>query len=136
MKFYAGVDGSDSNSGRSPDHAFRTVGHAASVLQPGDELLLRGGTYVERVRVEHLDGTGAPIVIRSFPGERATIDGTLDEFREAPNGDWELGEHPGEYVSMRTYPPATDHGAFLDRTPYTRLSPHGTLDDLRASNQR
>ncbi|HET7564415.1 MAG TPA: hypothetical protein VFJ96_05440, partial [Gemmatimonadaceae bacterium] len=46
-------------------------------VQPGDTIWLRGGTY-------HGDFTSAltgtedhPIIVRQFPGERATVDGTL-----------------------------------------------------------
>jgi hypothetical protein len=43
-------------------------------VRPGDTVWLRGGTY-RGTFVSHLVGTSqAPIVVRQFPGERATID--------------------------------------------------------------
>ena len=136
MKYYASPTGNDSNSGRSPGRPFATVTRAVSALAPGDTLFLRGGTYVERVTIENLDASAAPVVIQSFPGEHATIDGTVDDFRATPNRDWVAGKHPDEFVSVRRYPPETDHGAFLDRSPYTRLITYWTYHDLVARNQR
>ncbi|HMA43372.1 MAG TPA: hypothetical protein VKO86_05120, partial [Gemmatimonadales bacterium] len=48
------------------------------VIQPGDTVWIRGGaTYVGSFQTS-LNGTAAaPIVFRQYPGERATIDGSL-----------------------------------------------------------
>lgn len=106
---------------------FRTIAKGVSILQPGDILNLRGGVYVEPVAIVGKHGTAVdPIVIRTYPGETAYIDGSVSEFRTANNADWEpaslydANAHPDEYVSVRTF---ADHmrGAFLDRNPYTRL---------------
>jgi hypothetical protein len=46
-----------------------------SAVKPGDTIWLRGGTYTGHF-VSHLQGTkNNPIVVRQYPGERATIDG-------------------------------------------------------------
>lgn len=43
---------------------------------PGDEVVLRGGMYYQGDQTFPLSGTaGAPIVIRSYPGETAILDG-------------------------------------------------------------
>jgi parallel beta-helix repeat protein len=53
------------------------LGGANGSLQPGDTVWLRGGTYQGAFRTA-LEGTpGQWIVFRQYPGERATIDGTL-----------------------------------------------------------
>ena len=56
-------------------------------VQPGDTIWLHGGTYGDGGNQPfacELDGTEtAPIVVRQFPGERATIDGGI-----AANGEW------------------------------------------------
>src|SRR5262249_18726842 len=47
------------------------------VLQPGDTLWLRGGRYPGDF-TSALTGTPAlPLLLRQYPGERATIDGSL-----------------------------------------------------------
>lgn len=129
--------GSDDNPGTKTS-PFRTVARGVSVLQAGDVLSLRRGVHVqpETLRVHGVHGTGtAPIVIRSAPGEHAYIDGSVPEFRQVGNDDWEpVPGHEGEYVSRRTF---TDHirGVFLDRNPYTRLITYSNLNDFRARNE-
>jgi hypothetical protein len=45
-------------------------------VQPGDTIWLRGGTYAAPRLASSLTGTaGAPIIVRQYPGERATLDG-------------------------------------------------------------
>jgi hypothetical protein len=43
--FYVRTDGDDSRDGRSRTQAFRTIGKAASVVDPGDTVYVGGGTY-------------------------------------------------------------------------------------------
>jgi S-layer homology domain len=50
-----------------------------SVVQPGDTIWLRGGTYNSPPYTSTLVGTSAaPIIVRQYPGERAIIDGNYD----------------------------------------------------------
>jgi len=48
---------------------FKTVGKAASVIQPGDTVLIRAGNYSEQVIIETLGNDEQPIVIANFPNE-------------------------------------------------------------------
>jgi hypothetical protein len=71
--------GSDSGSGSAND-PFGTMKHATKVLQPGDTLTARGGTY--RENVIHYSGLARgsatnPITVRAYPGERPVIHGRL-----------------------------------------------------------
>jgi hypothetical protein len=74
--FYVSPGGTSGNDGSiaSPwnlQHAL-TQG---SWVKPGDTIWLRGGTYAGTF-TSYLDGTAAnPIVVRQYPGERATLDG-------------------------------------------------------------
>ncbi|MEJ2359329.1 MAG: right-handed parallel beta-helix repeat-containing protein [Deinococcales bacterium] len=68
--------GSDSNSGRSASQAFKTVQHAADVVQPGDVVYLRGGVYPIQERFTRSGTSSAPIVWTSYPGEWAIFDGS------------------------------------------------------------
>jgi hypothetical protein len=70
--FFVSTTGSNSNPGtrRRP---WRTVQHALDVLNPGQRVLVRGGTYSENLLMER-DGTaGAPITIANYPGERPVL---------------------------------------------------------------
>ncbi|MGA2716917.1 MAG: hypothetical protein ABSG41_27840, partial [Bryobacteraceae bacterium] len=58
----------------------QTALYQPAAVQPGDTIWLRGGTYGNGsgIYYSRLVGTSAlPIVVRQFPGERATIDGWL-----------------------------------------------------------
>ncbi|MGD9901821.1 MAG: IPT/TIG domain-containing protein [Vicinamibacterales bacterium] len=68
----AGTAGNDGSIARPLDLA--TALSATSPLRPGDTLWLRGGRYLGNF-TSHLTGTAAaPIVVRQYPGERATLD--------------------------------------------------------------
>lgn len=55
-----------------------TALNATGVVQPGDTVWLRGGTYTG-IFESWLAGTAAaPVVVREFPGERAIVDGYID----------------------------------------------------------
>jgi len=77
--YYVSPDGSDRNDGRSIDRPFRTIRRAAAVVRPGDVVLLRGGVYNEYNVADSWRRSGepgAPITFKSYPGERAIIDGS------------------------------------------------------------
>ncbi|HKY31066.1 MAG TPA: PKD domain-containing protein [Candidatus Polarisedimenticolia bacterium] len=107
---HAAPGGSDAGDG-SLAAPFRTIGHAASRLQPGDTLLLRGGTYHEAPSIGVSGTATAPITIRSYPGEQAVLDSGPREFRSPGNQDWELVDAArGEYRSVRTFGSGTPYG--------------------------
>src|SRR5439155_15589325 len=96
--------GDDEQDG-SLAHPWKTIQHEANRLKPGDTLYLRGGTYYEKVRLGRSGSAEAPIVIASYPGELAVIDGGLREFFESPETSWEQAKDgaEGEYVSTKSY---------------------------------
>jgi len=55
---------------------WRTIQHALDVIGPGDEVLVRGGTYAEHIESTRAGSEANPIGISSYPGETAVIDGT------------------------------------------------------------
>ena len=62
--FYVSTSGDDSNQG-SKHRPFLTIRKGISSLTAGEVLHLRGGNYVESVKIKHLHGSIAqPIVIR------------------------------------------------------------------------
>lgn len=68
--------GSDSASG-SPSAPLRTAGALVASLSPGQVGCLHAGTYAGGLRVSHGGASGAPIVLRGYPGERALITGRV-----------------------------------------------------------
>ena len=85
---------------------------AGGRLHPGDTVWLRGGTYRGEFRT-NLDGTpNRWIVFRQYPGERATIDGTLrtDGAYLAFWGFEIMQSAPTTYGLQAN----TDHGRFIN----------------------
>jgi uncharacterized protein YjdB len=75
---YVSPEGSSAGTGAidRPWDLQTALSHPSSILA-GDTIWLRGGTYRGEFR-SRLTGTAtAPIVVRQYPGERATIDGSL-----------------------------------------------------------
>jgi Right handed beta helix region/Protein of unknown function (DUF1565) len=111
---YVSLDGADSSAG-TLDMPFRTIGRAVAGLKPGDTLFIRSGTYFESVRIEVSGTADAPITIRSYPGEVATIDSGTPDFRRIGNADWELVDADlGEYRSVRPSPWGNIPYAYVD----------------------
>jgi hypothetical protein len=136
---YVSVRGSDGNPG-SLDRPWRTIGHAAPRLRPGDTLLIRGGTYLERPTVAASGTAGAPITIQSYPGESAVIDSGPAGFRTAGNHDWEpVDPAIGEYRSVRRSPPDQAY-AYVDGVPGYRngrvaLIPYRSAEAFRSTSE-
>src|SRR5262245_14687582 len=103
--FVDAAKGDDKNDGAEAT-PWRTIQHGVNRLKPGETLYLRGGVYYEKVRLTRSGAAEAPIVIASYPGELAVIDGGLREFFESPETSWEpfQGGAEGEYVSTKVYP--------------------------------
>lgn len=127
--------GDDAHDG-SESRPWKTLARAVKRLTAGDTLYLRGGTYFENVYVS-VDGTPErPIVIRSFPGELAVIDGGIPEFQLAPRDMWEPVHDggAGEFRSTRAYPNIRDVvGAFGDSD--IGLQTYWHLRDLRSPHE-
>lgn len=99
------VKGDDASVG-SQEKPWKTASHAVTRLTPGDTLLLRSGTYYEKLALTRSGTKDAPITIASFPGELAVIDGGLREFLDSPATSWELFSDgaDGEFVSTKSFP--------------------------------
>lgn len=73
---YVATNGNDSNTGRSESDPLRTLARAASIVQPGDVVYIRGGVYPVQVRFTASGTASQPIVWASYPGEWAVLDGS------------------------------------------------------------
>ena len=72
----ASPNGSESAAG-TVSQPYGTVQALVDALQPGQTGCLRGGVYEEDVTIRHGGAANAPIVVRSYPGETATLVGRL-----------------------------------------------------------
>ena len=73
-EYFVSPSGSDSGAGTQAD-PWRTVQFGVDQLGPGDSLVIRGGTYNEKIEIGVSGTVTEPITIRAFPGEAAVIDG-------------------------------------------------------------
>ena len=87
---YAATHGSDRARG-TEQAPYRTAQRLADALRPGETGCLRAGVYDETVEEDYVVSfdrggrPGAPITLRSFPGERATLRGIVDVDADAPH---------------------------------------------------
>ena len=83
--WYVAPNGSSSGAGTITSPWDLATAVSTSKIQPGDTVWLRGGKYgsgeanASSNYIITLNGTsGAPIIMRQYPGEHANIDGTID----------------------------------------------------------
>jgi hypothetical protein len=77
-KYYVATNGRDTNTGLSTSTPFASLYQAVRVVQPGDTIYVRGGTYkVNKIVIPRVSGTaGNPITIKNYNGEKVELDGT------------------------------------------------------------
>lgn len=71
-EYFVSASGSDDAPG-SREAPFRTIGKAAALVQAGDVVTVRGGTYREQISIRSSGTAAAPIVFRGAPGETAVL---------------------------------------------------------------
>jgi hypothetical protein len=76
---YVATSGNDGNAG-TMEHPYQTINKAVDVVQPGDTIYVRGGTYMLastiRVKAKQNARSDARIYLWGYPGERVVIDGS------------------------------------------------------------
>ncbi|GAG14591.1 unnamed protein product, partial [marine sediment metagenome] len=72
--YYVAKNGSDKNPG-TLDLPWLTIQHAAETMVAGDTVLIKAGTYKERVIPHNSGSADNYIVYAAYPGDRITIDG-------------------------------------------------------------
>lgn len=92
--YYVATDGDDSAAG-TLEAPWRTIQHAAETVAAGDNVLIRGGTYEERIEIKVSGSTSAgSVTFQPYGDESAILDGTT---LTAPDGDtamiWIANQH-------------------------------------------
>jgi len=82
-------NGSDSNNGDS-EAPFKTINHAARIMQAGDRCIVKAGDYFETVNPAASGTESQPVIYQAAAGERVVIWGTepLTEWRDEGGGIW------------------------------------------------
>ena len=73
--FVSAQNGNDSGPGTA-NSPWKTIQHAADVLNPGETATIMAGTYYERVIPKHSGTADKVITYRAFPGDIVNLDGT------------------------------------------------------------
>lgn len=92
--YFVSPTGNDANAG-TVSAPFATINKAASVVKPGDVVEVRGGVYYDRASIYSKGTASAPIVFRSYPGEKAILDG-----RDVPSNKGVVQLIETEYVDF------------------------------------
>ncbi|MCA9924310.1 MAG: right-handed parallel beta-helix repeat-containing protein, partial [Anaerolineales bacterium] len=79
---YVAPNGNDNWPG-TIDQPLQTIQKAIDLAQAGDMVYLRGGQYVEKIRIQKSGTVDQPITVAAFPGENPVIDGQYN----IPTGD-------------------------------------------------
>ncbi|WP_299710003.1 T9SS type A sorting domain-containing protein [uncultured Tenacibaculum sp.] len=96
---YVSKKGNDANNG-SATAPFLTIQKASSIAQPGDVIIIGGGTYEETIRPARSGRAGSPIVYTAKQGEKVIVS-AMQALRgwQKDNGviyktkvDWDLGQ--------------------------------------------
>ncbi|HZP03329.1 MAG TPA: right-handed parallel beta-helix repeat-containing protein [Terracidiphilus sp.] len=82
----------DDNGPGSHDHPFRTINHAAQVLQPGERVVIESGVYREAIHPAR-GGTGPDTMIsyEAAPGASVVVKGALVVTGWQPSEGWNIG---------------------------------------------
>ena len=140
--YYVATSGSDTNTG-SLDHPFRTIQRAANLVEPGDTVLIRGGTYRETVKPASSGTRAAPIVFKPYGDENVTVsgadvvsgwsehDGSVFKARQA----WDLGDGDNQvFVDGRMMVEARWPNTSLDLTHPTKAAADRIVPTVRGDD--
>ncbi len=114
--FYVSPTGSPSGDGSlSRPWDLQTALYHPAAVKPGDTIWMRGGIHRQSNRptkfYSYLAGAaGAPITVRQYPGERATIDGNLSPYLGGWVNFWGfeiMNSYPTRYTSDTGSAPTT-----------------------------
>lgn len=73
--YYVATNGSDTNPG-TESQPWITIQKAANIMQGGDTVYIRGGTYNQRVILEYKTNTSGPyLTFSAYPGETVILNG-------------------------------------------------------------
>src|SRR6185437_13034772 len=82
----------DDDGPGTQDRPFRTINHAAQVLQPGERVVIASGVYREAIRPAR-GGTGpeAMISYEAAPGASVVVNGAVVVTGWQPSEGWKIG---------------------------------------------
>ncbi len=73
--YVGGSNASDSNAGTTINKPFMTINRAAGLVQAGDTVYIRGGTYRETIQMNKSGAAGMPILFKAYQDEEVVVSG-------------------------------------------------------------
>ena len=70
------------------DQPWKTIGHAVTKVEPGTQIFVRGGDYLESVIIQKSGKAGQPIRLAAYEQEKVIIDGKENPAIEAHGSYW------------------------------------------------
>lgn len=112
------VDGNAKNASDSgpgtKDHPFRTINHAAQILEPGQRVVIESGVYREDIHpARGGTGPGAMISYEAAPGAKVIVKGAAVVTHWQPAEGWEFGVDPKTHQPVKAWELHLDPKLFL-----------------------
>ncbi|MEX2400229.1 MAG: right-handed parallel beta-helix repeat-containing protein, partial [Rhodothermales bacterium] len=116
IKWVDGTNGSDSNAG-TQSNPWKTISRSTGegVLQPGDAVIIRGGTYRESIAPQEAGVAGKQIAFVAFPGEKVVITGA-----DPMNGGWTQSGNAWRHTWTESMPAEPNVGTLEERPEFRR----------------
>jgi len=94
----------DDNGPGTQDHPFKTINHAAQVLQPGERVVIAEGVYREFIQPAR-GGTGpdAMISYEAAPGAKVVVKGSRVVTDWKPSEGWNFGFDPATHQPVKAW---------------------------------
>ena len=113
VNYYVATNGSDSNNGTSLSSPFASITKGIGLLQAGDVLYVRGGTYIYSAKINlSKNGTSDnPIGLEAYEGENVIIDFSLMATSSSNRGFSLSGDY--WHIKHLNIHKAGDNGMFI-----------------------
>ncbi len=121
--YHVSPSGSDTNDGLSPEHPLQSIQLAINLSQPGDYILLRGGTYslTQKISIpKQKSGTSQkPIRLWAYPNEHPVLDFSPQVYNSSNRGI-EIGADYWHFRGLEIYA-AGDNGMYFSGAHHNRV---------------
>jgi hypothetical protein len=105
----------DDNGPGTKEHPFRTINHAAQVLQPGERVVIADGVYREVIRpARGGDGPDAMIGYEAAPGANVVVKGSVVVKDWQPSEGWNFGFDSATHKPVKAWELHLDPALFRD----------------------
>jgi uncharacterized repeat protein (TIGR02543 family) len=132
--YYVSTSGNDNNPG-TYSHPWRSLQKAADVLVAGETLLIRGGSYNERIIPRNSGSSGKYITYAAYPDEQVILDGSGIQFSNNEEGLIHIQNKHYIKIQDITIRNSNDMGVYIQGTYNPRvLASNIILSNLQVLN--